>query len=589
MDNNWQRTFSCGELRDIHIGEKVILNGWISRLRNHGSLVFISLRDRYGITQITLNQTDNPDLFKVISSLKLEYCVSFKGTVQARNSSEINPEMATGEIEVIPYDMKVFNTSETLPFMVMEENKASDTLKLQYRYIGLRNPLLQKRLEIRSKLSFITHTILQKEGFIEVETPTFVKSTPEGARDFIIPSRMHKGKAFALSQSPQLFKQMLMMGGIDRYYQIARCYRDEDPRGDRQPEFTQIDLEMSFVTQEDVLRLTEKLIKAMFKEVLNQEIQTPFPRMTYQYAMETYGSDKPDIRFNLLLKDVSNLSQKTEFPDFTNQTFVYAIHTEEPVSRKQLSELEKTAQTYGLSKLLFFKVKEGKAETGIAKFITSAEIWIKELSLKENSTVILAFGKNKEKTLNALGQVRLHLGKILNLIDYSQMSFLWVDSFPLFEKDELTSSWIAKHHMFSRPQSQFIKDFESKPEEVLGELYDLVANGWEIASGSIRIHEKSLQKRIFDLVGFSQDKAQERFGYFLEAMTYGAPPHGGIALGFDRLVALMTHQPNIREVIAFPRNSFMASPLDGSPSFTDPEAFKEIGIRWESKEETPKT
>lgn len=588
MDQKWQRTHYCAELKKEDVGKTVILNGWIDRLRNHGGLIFISLRDRYGITQITINEQETPSLFQEALSFKMEYCLAIKGTVSPREEKEINPNMLTGEIEVFPSEIQVLNTCETLPFMIKEEGKANDTLRLEYRYLSLRNEEMQSRLILRSKLSGLIHRFLQEKGFLEIETPTFVKSTPEGARDFIVPSRIHKGSVYALAQSPQLFKQMLMMGGLDRYYQIARCYRDEDPRGDRQAEFTQIDIEMTFVSQDDVMRNIEEMLNLLFLEGMDRDLPIPFPRMSYHEAMTLYGSDKPDTRFNLLLQEATELAQKTNFKAFQESPTVRILVHHGDITRKQLSELEETAKTYGLESLGYFKVKDKNTfETGLAKFINeinAQEEWSNTFGLKEGYTVIVAFGQKEETILNALGQVRLHIGKMFNLIDPLRFAFVWVDSFPLFEEDEEGEGWQAKHHMFTRPKEEFINNLEKNPKEVLGELYDLVCNGWELGSGSIRVHEMSLQERIFDLVGFSKERAEERFGYLLKAMTYGAPPHGGIALGFDRLVAIITNQPNIREVIAFPRNTTMSNPLDQSPSPVEEEALKEIGIKWIEKE-----
>jgi aspartyl-tRNA synthetase len=585
MDQNWQRTITCGALRASDNGKKVILNGWVARARNHGGLLFLSLRDRYGVTQITINEQENPTLFAKATDFKMEYCLAVGGKVALRAESEKNPDMTTGEIEVIPHEIVVLNTSGTLPFMIKEEGSANDTARLEYRYLGLRNDDLQGRLRLRSRLSFLVHRHLQEKGFIDVETPTLVKSTPEGARDFIVPSRMHKGSVFALAQSPQLFKQLLMMGGLDRYYQIARCYRDEDPRGDRQAEFTQIDLEMAFITEEDIMDTTEALIKDLFKEGLGLSLPTPFPRISYEDAMMRYGSDKPDIRFDLTFKNVTRLSRDTEFTPFLESPVVVALVYRGDLTRKQLSELEEVAKTYGLASLGYVKVRAGGVlETGLAKYISNAPAWANYLSLEEGNTVLIGFGQKKDTVLTALGQVRLAMGRMFDLINTQRFAFVWVNSFPLFEQDTDTGGWVAKHHMFTRPQPEFFQTLESDPENVLGELYDLVCNGWELGSGSIRIHERDLQQRIFDLVGFSAEKAEERFGYFLDAMTYGAPPHGGIALGFDRLIALLTHQPNIREVLAFPRNSFMASPLDGSPAPTEEISLQEAGIAWLPRE-----
>lgn len=587
MDQKWQRTHHCSEIKKEDAGKKIILNGWIDRLRNHGGLIFISLRDRYGITQITINEEETPNLFKEALSYKMEYCLAVIGIVSPRSEKEINSNMPTGEVEILPSEIEVLNTCETLPFMIKEEGKANDTLRLEYRYLSLRNEDMQYRMILRSKLSGIIHKFLQEKGFLEIETPTLVKSTPEGARDFIVPSRIHKGSVYALAQSPQLFKQMLMMGGLDRYYQIARCYRDEDPRGDRQAEFTQIDLEMTFVSQDDVMRTIEEMLNLMFIESINRDIPIPFPRMTYHDAMTLYGSDKPDTRFDLLLQDATELAKKTNFQAFLDSPTTRILVHHGDITRKQLSELEETAKTYGLNSLGYFKVKDKNIfETGLSKFINEnnlQEDWSKTFDLKIGDTVIVAFGSKEETILNALGQVRLHLGRMFNLIDPFRFAFVWVDSFPLFEEDEEKRGWQAKHHMFTRPKEEFINNLSKDPKNVLGELYDLVCNGWELGSGSIRVHEMSLQEKIFNLVGFSKEKAEERFGYLLKAMTYGAPPHGGIALGFDRLIAIMTNQPNIREVIAFPRNTAMSNPLDQSPSPIEEESLKEIGIEWTQK------
>ncbi len=587
----FKRTHNCGELSKKNIGEKVTLNGWVFKNRNHGGVHFINLRDRYGIIQTVLDEGSSEAITKIAEKLKYEYCVAIDGVVRARPDSMINKNMATGEIEIAISNIEILNTCEVLPFMIdEEETKANEDLKLKYRYLDLRSKGMQDRIALRHKVTFAIREFLNQEGFFEIETPTFIKSTPEGARDFLVPSRIHSGKFYALPQSPQLYKQLLMVSGFDKYFQIARCYRDEDARGDRQPEFTQVDMEMSFVSAEDVYSVTERMMKKVFKNTLDYDLEIPFKRIPYHQAMNTYGSDKPDLRFDLKMQDFEDIAKDSDFGVFKsvienggNVKILVVPDVAEQYSRKKISELEYVAKIYGAKGLAWMKVLNGTLEGGVSKFFMNKydEI-VSKYNIKDGS-LLLFVADNWKTTCNALGAVRAKLGKDLELIKKNHFEFAWVNDFPLFEWNEDENRWEAAHHMFSMPKEEFLNDpeklMEKNPGEVIGDLYDLVCNGYELASGSIRIHNPEIQKRIFNIVGFSEEEANKKFGFLLRAFKYGAPPHGGIAPGLDRLVMIMSERDSIKDVIAFPKNNVMASPMDESPSTVNQEQLKELGLK----------
>jgi len=587
-----KRTATCGELRSEHIGKEVILNGWVHRRRDHGGVSFINLRDRYGITQVVIDDNAQDTLKAIVSELKYEYCIAVRGKVRPRPEGMKNPAMPTGDIEVAAEEILILSTCEVLPFMIDERTDAKEDLRLKYRYLDLRSFAMQRNLRIRHEAAFRVREYLRSRGFYEIETPTLIKSTPEGARDFIVPSRIHPGKFYALPQSPQLFKQILMVSGFDRYFQIARCYRDEDARGDRQLEFTQIDMEMSFVSKEDVFEVTEGMMRHMFHHAIGVDLPIPFPRLSWEEAMDRYGSDKPDLRFGMELQDFTPFVADGSFALFKEVVasggIVKALVAPGcgNYSRKQIQDLEQTARTFKAQGLAWMKVTGQALEGGIAKFYEpQATQILKTLGAKDGDLILLV-GAPKRIAQQALGAVRSRLGKELNLARPGEFSFAWIVDFPLFEWNEETGKWEAAHHMFTMPQEQYLNTLEQDPGSVKGDMYDLVCNGYEVASGSIRIHDPEIQKRIFSIVGYDPADAEARFGFLLNAFKYGPPPHGGIAPGFDRLVMLMCGEETIRDVIAFPKNTLGVSPMDDSPSYVTEEQLKELHIRVVPPEKT---
>ncbi len=585
------RTVTCGALRAADAGTTVILNGWVHRKRDHGGISFINLRDRYGLTQVVVDSDAPADLAELAADLRMEFCIAVEGTVRLRPDTMKNPDMPTGEVEVVAKTVKILSRSEVPPFVIDEKTNASEELRLKYRYLDLRSDTMQRHLALRSRVAYAVREFLVKRDFLEIETPTFIKSTPEGARDYLVPSRLYPGKFYALPQSPQLYKQILMVSGFDRYFQIARCYRDEDARGDRQPEFTQIDLEMSFVSRDDVLSLIEGMMGHVFRETMKIELPATFTRLSWEDAMNRYGTDKPDLRFDLEMQDGSALADKGTFQAFKDALAaggaVKALvvpGAAATTSRKNIDELEGAAKIFKARGLGWMKVAEGEGgkpalEGGISKFFEGkADEVCSELGAKPGDLLLFVADAKHRVACTALGAVRSKLGKDLNLIKEGTFAFAWIIDFPLFEWNEEEEKWDAAHHMFSWPQEQYHETLESDPGSVKGDLYDLVLNGYELASGSIRIHDPELQKRIFRIVGFSEEEAAEKFGFLTEAFKYGAPPHGGIAPGLDRLVMLMAGETSIKEVIAFPKNSFAQSLMDDCPSEVDPVQLEELHI-----------
>jgi len=583
--DHMKRTATCGELRATDAGRQVILNGWVHRHRDHGGIRFVDVRDRYGLTQVVIDSDAAPDLRATGEQLKFEYCVAVEGTVRLRPPAMANPHMPTGEIEVKAEKIEILSRSEVLPFMIDEKADAREDLRLTYRYLDLRTGAMQKNLALRHRAAFATREYLVARGFYEIDTPMFIRSTPEGARDFLVPSRINPGKFYALPQSPQLFKQLLMVSGFDRYFQIARCFRDEDARGDRQPEFTQIDIEMSFVSREDVFALVEGLFRHIFERSIGREIAIPFPRLSYDDAMNRYGSDKPDLRFGIEMRDFGDFARKGGFEVFRKIVegggVVKALVAPGcgEFSRKKIGQLEEAAKVYGAAGLASMKVTDKGLEGGVSKFYADHAAGIVTALGARPGDLILMVGAEWRKACASLGAVRLQLGRELKLADPAEFSFCWIVDFPLFEWNESEKKWDPAHHMFTLPQERFVADFEKDPGAVKGDLYDLVCNGVELASGSIRIHDPELQKRIFRLLGISDSEAARRFGFLLEAFRYGPPPHGGIAPGFDRLVALMAGETTIRDVIAFPKNTLGISPMDDSPSEVDAKQLEELHLR----------
>ncbi len=587
-----KRTHTCGNLRKSDEGKTILLNGWVYRKRDHGGISFINLRDRYGVTQVVVDSDSPKELLDLALELKMEYCIAVEGVVRLRPDSMINTDMPTGEIEVVAKQILLLSKSEVLPFMIDEQQKdgtpviPNEDLRLKYRYLDLRSTHMQHHIALRHKVALAARKYLSANDFYEIETPTFIKSTPEGARDYLVPSRLYPGQFYALPQSPQLYKQILMVSCFDRYFQIARCYRDEDARGDRQPEFTQIDLEMSFVSRDDVLSMTEGMMSSIFKEALNVDLPAHFQRIAYDDSIEWYGNDKPELRFDMKMQDGSFLADIGSFQAFKDALSaggtikaLVVPGVAEKYSRKLIEELESAAKVFKAKGLAWMKVGEAGLEGGISKFFEgkTAEV-CNPLGAKKGDLLLFVADAKRKTACAALGAVRSKLGKDLNLCNPDEFAFAWIVDFPMFEWNEEESKWDTAHHMFTMPQERYHATLESDPGSVKGDLYDLVLNGYELASGSIRIHDPALQKRIFSIVGFDEVQAEKKFGFLTEAFKYGAPPHGGIAPGLDRLVMLMCKETSIKEVIAFPKNSFAQSPMDECPSEVDEQQLRELHI-----------
>ena len=588
-----KRTVTCGDLGAVDIGKTVVLNGWVHRKRDHGGISFINLRDRYGITQVVVDSDAPAALVATAADLKSEFCVAVRGTVRGRPDSMVNPDMATGAIEVKADAITILSKCATLPFQIDEKSDAKEDTRLTYRYLDLRSFSMQKKLRLRHEAAFAVREYLVGQGFYEIETPTFIRSTPEGARDYLVPSRLYPGKFYALPQSPQLYKQILMVSGFDKYFQLARCYRDEDARGDRQPEFTQIDIEMSFVKRDDILAMCEGLMGYVFKKTLGVELPAQFVRIPYDESMDRFGTDKPDLRFGMEMRDFSPFVEASGFQAFKDalaaggKVKALVVPGKAEYSRKQIEELEAQAKIYKAKGLAWMKINAaGALEGGASKFFASnAAAVVEGLGAKPGDLILMVADAKAKVACVSLGGVRSKLGRDLGLLDPSVFKFAWIVDFPMFEWNEEENKWDAAHHMFTMPQEQYHATLESDPGSVKGDLYDLVLNGFEIASGSIRIHDPDLQKRIFKIVGFTEAEAEKKFGFLVEAFKYGPPPHGGIAPGFDRLVMLMAGETSIKEVIAFPKNTFAVSPMDQCPNEVDEKQLKEIHIRIVPKEE----
>jgi aspartyl-tRNA synthetase len=582
-----KRTHTCGELRELNIGESVVLNGWVANRRDLGGVIFIELRDRYGITQIVFEPSFNSEAHEHAKKLRNEFVVSIEGKVRKRPVGTENPEISTGKIDVMVDRLIILNQAETPPFPISDNVDASEDIRLKYRYLDLRRSDVQKNLLLRHRMYQITRKYFDSNGFVEIETPVLMKSTPEGARDFLVPSRIHKGKFYALPQSPQQYKQLLMVSGFDRYFQIVKCFRDEDLRADRQPEFTQIDVEISFADVEDVFEIVEGLMKIFFKEISNYDLPLPIPRLSFDEAMEKYGSDKPDLRFGLEMVTLNDLFSNSEFRVFKESIDQDGIITGlvakgcGDYTRNQLDTLTDFVKKLGAGGLIWMRVKENELDAPIAKFLSDDEKnnLVKKLNAAPGDLLFILTGK-KLKTLSVMGSLRLEMAKRMNLINpFSTPSLLWVTDFPLFEWDEETKRYYAMHHPFTSPRIEDIPLMESDPGKVKARAYDLVLNGNEIAGGSIRIHDSNLQANMFKALGIGGEEAKEKFGFLINAFKYGAPPHGGIAFGFDRLVMLFAGKSSIRDVIAFPKTSSGISLMDDSPSYVDEAQLTELHLK----------
>ncbi|MFR6120666.1 MAG: aspartate--tRNA ligase [[Clostridium] scindens] len=591
--NGLKRTHRCGELSIANVGETVTIMGWVQKNRNKGGLVFIDVRDRSGIIQVVFEEgSTDAALIEKAARLRSEYVVAIVGTV-AKRSGAVNENLSTGEIEVIPTELRILSEAETPPFPIEENSKTKEELRLKYRYLDLRRPDLHRNLLLRSRVATLTRQFLSEEGFLEIETPILGKSTPEGARDYLVPSRVHPGQFYGLPQSPQLFKQLLMCSGCDRYFQIAKCFRDEDLRADRQPEFTQIDMELSFVDVDDVIDVNERLLAKLFKEVLGVEVSLPIPRMTWQEAMDRYGSDKPDTRFGMELNDVTEVVKDCEFVVFKgaieNGGTVRGINAKGQggMARKKIDKLVDFAKDFGAKGLAYIAIQEdGNVKSSFAKFMSEAQMDALIQAMEGEAGDLLLFAADKNKVVwDVLGNLRLELARQMELLNKDEYKFLWITEFPLLEWSEEQNRYVAMHHPFTMPMEEDLIYLESDPGRVRAKAYDITLNGNEIGGGSVRIFQDDVQERMFEALGFTKEQAQEQFGFLLDAFKYGVPPHAGLAYGLDRLVMLMAKEDSIRDVIAFPKVKDASCLMTAAPNLVDAKQLDELGLAL--KEEDP--
>ncbi|MDH6374370.1 aspartate--tRNA ligase [Paenibacillus sp. VTT E-133280] len=581
-----QRSHQCGQLTPEHIGQTVTLNGWVQTRRDLGGVLFIDLRDRSGIVQVVFNPDYSGEALQIADKVRSEYVLAVKGKVVKRDEETVNRNLPTGEIEVQITDIEVLNAAKTPPFFIEDGVEVDESLRLKYRYLDLRRPEMQRTLLLRSKASKIFRDFLDSEGFIDVETPILTKSSPEGARDYLVPSRVHEGEFFALPQSPQIYKQLLMVGGVERYYQIARCFRDEDLRADRQPEFTQVDIETSFLSQDELLGMMEKLMQRLFKETVGADIELPFQRLTYAEAMGKYGSDKPDLRFGLELVEMNDIVATSGV-----KVFASVIEKGGEVkclnakgcgtwTRKEIDELGPYAARYGAKGLAWIQVKDGEFKGPIVKFFSEEEIAaVKERTGAEEGDLLLFSADNKKVVADVLGALRVKIGRQLGLIDDNVFKFAWVTDFPLLGYDEDQKRYVAEHHPFTRPREEDLHLFDTDPGAIRAQAYDIVLNGYEVGGGSMRIYKREVQEKMFEALGFTKEVAYEKFGYLMDAFEYGTPPHGGIAFGLDRLVMLLTGRTNLRETIAFPKTASATDLLMDAPSPVDGSQLEQLHIK----------
>ena len=597
MSRLFKRTCMCGEVTEEYIGKEVVINGWVAKARDLGGLIFCDVRDKKGIVQVVFNEDVPADVLEKAGTLRSEFVVGVKGTVRQRES--INPDIPTGKVEILASDLEIYSKADTPPIYIKDDDNVDDNLRLRYRYLDLRKKTMQDNLTFRHKVAKIARDYFDENGFTEVETPMLIKPTPEGARDYLVPSRIHHGHFYALPQSPQMFKQLLMVGGTDRYMQIVKCFRDEDLRADRQPEFTQIDLEMSFVDEEDIQTVQEGFIKRVMKELKGIDVQTPFPRLTWDEAMERYGSDKPDTRFGFELKKLDALFEEggalagTEFKVFNdclaaggNIRGICIEGGAAPYTRKKIDKLTEKIRSYGAKGLVWIKKDNGAFTSSVNKFFDESQLGaIAEVFDAKDGDMILIVSDKAKVTYDALGFLRRHIAGEMGLLDDNQFNYLWVVDFPLYEYSEEEDRYVAMHHPFTSPKLEDLDILESDPRKVKARAYDIVLNGVELGGGSIRIHDRDLQERMFKVLGLGEEEIQEKFGFLVEAFKYGAPPHGGLAYGLDRLVMLLTGQPSIREVIAFPKNQAAMCMVSGAPGPAGTDQLEELGLAVTDMEE----
>lgn len=583
-----KRTTYCGLVTEAFLGQEITLKGWVNNRRDLGGLIFVDLRDREGIVQVVFNPAFSEEALKIAETVRSEYVVEVQGTVTKRDPETVNPKIKTGQVEVQVTNIKVINKSETPPFSINEENvNVDENIRLKYRYLDLRRQELAQTFKMRHQITRSIRQYLDDEGFFDIETPVLTKSTPEGARDYLVPSRVHDGEFYALPQSPQLFKQLLMISGFDKYYQIVKCFRDEDLRADRQPEFTQVDIEMSFVDQEDVMQMGEEMLKKVVKEVKDVEINDAFPRMTYKEAMRRYGSDKPDTRFEMELIDVSQLGRDMDFKVFKDTVendgeikAIVAKGAAEQYTRKDMDALTEFVNIYGAKGLAWVKVVEDGLTGPIGRFFETENVeTLLTLTGAEAGDLVMFVADKPNVVAQSLGALRVKLAKELGLIDETKLNFLWVTDWPLLEYDEDAKRYVAAHHPFTSPKEADIAKLGTAPEEAEANAYDIVLNGYELGGGSIRIHDGELQEKMFEVLGFTKEQAQEQFGFLLDAFKYGAPPHGGIALGLDRLVMLLTNRTNLRDTIAFPKTASATCLLTNAPGEVSDKQLEELSLR----------
>ncbi|HDP2863559.1 TPA: aspartate--tRNA ligase [Staphylococcus aureus] len=583
-----KRTTYCGLVTEAFLGQEITLKGWVNNRRDLGGLIFVDLRDREGIVQVVFNPAFSEEALKIAETVRSEYVVEVQGTVTKRDPETVNPKIKTGQVEAQVTNIKVINKSETPPFSINEENvNVDENIRLKYRYLDLRRQELAQTFKMRHQITRSIRQYLDDEGFFDIETPVLTKSTPEGARDYLVPSRVHDGEFYALPQSPQLFKQLLMISGFDKYYQIVKCFRDEDLRADRQPEFTQVDIEMSFVDQEDVMQMGEEMLKKVVKEVKGVEINGAFPRMTYKEAMRRYGSDKPDTRFEMELIDVSQLGRDMDFKVFKDTVendgeikAIVAKGAAEQYTRKDMDALTEFVNIYGAKGLAWVKVVEDGLTGPIGRFFETENVeTLLTLTGAEAGDLVMFVADKPNVVAQSLGALRVKLAKELGLIDETKLNFLWVTDWPLLEYDEDAKRYVAAHHPFTSPKEADIAKLGTAPEEAEANAYDIVLNGYELGGGSIRIHDGELQEKMFEVLGFTKEQAQEQFGFLLDAFKYGAPPHGGIALGLDRLVMLLTNRTNLRDTIAFPKTASATCLLTNAPGEVSDKQLEELSLR----------